>query len=138
VLIHKKLPNTGQDGPALNIFPAADGVQHCEVAGMRDTLDAYAAKLPKLSWLQRLIAGQNWEMSIGLFHAETHWETTVRVIDPGAIVDPTVTTRAGLTAVVQCASVGPYRPEALRNHNDFKQLYLPIAGTSGSGAGAAD
>jgi hypothetical protein len=41
-----KMPNTGDAGPAVNIFPAADGVQHCEVAGMRDTLDAYAAKLP--------------------------------------------------------------------------------------------
>jgi hypothetical protein len=89
---------------------------------MRDTLDAYAAKLPKWGWLQRLIAGQN-------------WETTVRVIDPGAIVDPTVTTRAGLTAVLQCASVGPYRPEALRNHNDFKKLYLPAAGVSGASTG---
>jgi len=35
---------TGEAGPALNIYPAADGVQHSEVAGMRDTLDAYAAK----------------------------------------------------------------------------------------------
>lgn len=26
---------------------AADGVQHCEIAGMHDTLDTYAAKLPK-------------------------------------------------------------------------------------------
>jgi hypothetical protein len=30
-----KMPNTGKDGPALNIFPAADGVQHCEVAAHR-------------------------------------------------------------------------------------------------------
>jgi hypothetical protein len=110
----KKLPNTGDDGPALNIFPAADGVQHCEVAGMRDTLDAYAGELPKWGWLQRFVAGQN-------------WETKVRVVDPEAKVDPTVATRAGLSAVVQCATVGPYRPEALRNHNDFKQLYLPPA-----------
>jgi hypothetical protein len=91
---------------------------------MRDTLDAYAAKLPKWSWLQRLVAGQT-------------WETKVRVIDPEARVDPTVTTRAGLPAVVQCASVGPYRPEALRNHNDFKQLYQPTPGLSGSSAGSA-
>jgi len=104
----EKLPKTGNDGLALNIFPAADGVQHCEVAGMRDALDAYAAKLPKWGWLQRLAAGQN-------------WETKVRVIDPEDKVDPTVIARAGLPAVVQCAAVGPYRPESLRNHNDFKQ-----------------
>jgi uncharacterized protein (DUF2235 family) len=114
----EKLPNTGNAGPALNIFPAADGVQHCEVARMRDTLDAYAAKLPKWRWLQRFVASQN-------------WETKVRVIDPEALVDPTVTTRARLSSVVQCASVGPYRPEALRNHNDFKQLYPPLAVASG-------
>jgi hypothetical protein len=41
------MDNTGDVGPALNIFPAADGVQHCEIAGMRDALDAFAAKLPK-------------------------------------------------------------------------------------------
>jgi hypothetical protein len=27
--------------------------------------------------------------------------------------------------VTQCASVGPYRPAALRNHDDFKQLFPP-------------
>ncbi len=92
----------------------ADGVQHCEVAGMRDTLDAYASKLPKWGWLQRYVARQN-------------WETNVRVIDPDGHVDPTVTTRAGLSAVVQCATVGPYRPEALRK---------PPAGASGANAAA--
>ena len=120
----EKLPNTGNDGPALNIFLAADGVHHCEVAGMRDTLDAYAAKLPKWGWLQRLVAGQN-------------WETKVRAIDPEARVDPTVTARAALPAVVQCASVGPYRPDAPRNHNDFEQLYPLIAAASGASAGKA-
>jgi hypothetical protein len=32
-----------------------------EVAGMRDTLDTYAAKLPMWGWLQRYIAAKNWE-----------------------------------------------------------------------------
>jgi hypothetical protein len=89
---------------------------------MRDTLDAYAAKLPKWGWLQRYVASQN-------------WETKVRVIDPEARVDPTVKTRAALPEVVQCATVGPYRPDALRNHNDFKQLYTEAAGASRAGAG---
>lgn len=109
------MPNTGDAGPALNIFPAADGVQHCEVAGMRDTLDAYAEKLPKWRWLQRYVAGKN-------------WETKVRDITHNAPVDPTVKTRAGLPVVAQCAAVGPYRPEALRKHDDFKQLYPPAQG----------
>jgi hypothetical protein len=30
-----KMPDTGDTGPALNISPAASGVQHCEVAGRR-------------------------------------------------------------------------------------------------------
>jgi uncharacterized protein (DUF2235 family) len=105
-----KMPHTGDAGATLNIYPAADGVQHCEVAGLRDTLDALAAKLPKWGWLQRYIAAQN-------------WETKIREMNSKAPVDPTVKTRAGLAKVTQCACVGPYRPEALRNHDDFKQYY---------------
>jgi hypothetical protein len=111
----KKMPNTGDTGPALNIFPAADGVQHCEIAGMRDTLDGYAQKLPKWGWLQRLIGGMNWLAKI-------------REITPDAPLHPTVRTRFGLPEVAQCAGVGPYRPEALRYHHDFKPLYPPVAG----------
>lgn len=105
-----KIPLTSDSGPALNLYPAVDGVQHCEVAGMRDTLDALAAKLPKWGWLQRYIAGKN-------------WETKVREIRHDAPVDPTVESRAGLPKVTQCANVGPYRPDALREHDDFAHLY---------------
>jgi hypothetical protein len=42
-----KIPLSGEIGTALNIYPAADGAQHCEVAGMHDTLDGIAAKLPR-------------------------------------------------------------------------------------------
>lgn len=107
-----KMPNTGDAGPTLNIFPAADGVQHCEVAGMRDTLDAYTAKLPNWGWLRLYIAGKN-------------WETKVRDMTHDAPVDPTVAARAGLASVTQCAAIGAYRPEALRKHDDFKYLYPP-------------
>ncbi|WP_346275327.1 hypothetical protein [Bradyrhizobium sp. 137] len=41
-----KLPHSGDSGAALNIF-RCNGAQHCEVAGMRDTLDEVAAKLPR-------------------------------------------------------------------------------------------
>jgi hypothetical protein len=105
-----KMPNTADAGPALNLFPGADGVQHCEIAGMRDALDSYAASLPKWAWLQRWIAGKN-------------WDTKVRTIPHNAPVHPTVKARAGLSTVPQCASVGPYRPEALRGPDEFKQLY---------------
>jgi uncharacterized protein (DUF2235 family) len=105
-----KMPCTGDFGPALNISPSATGVQHCEVAGMRDTLDAFSEKLPKWRWLQSRVAGMN-------------WETKVRDVTHDAPVDPTVTTRFALPEVTQCAGVGAYRPEALRNHDRFKHLY---------------
>ena len=108
----QKMSNTGNAGLGLNIFPAADGVQHCEIAGMRDTLDVYATRLPKWGWLQRRIGGMN-------------WPTKIRDITHDAPVHPTVQTRFGLPEVAQCASAGPYRPEALRSHDDFKQQYPP-------------
>jgi hypothetical protein len=108
----QKMPTSGSTGPQLNIYPAADGVQHCEIAGMRDTLDAYAAKLPKWRWLQSRIAGMNWTVKV---RDTTH----------DAPVHPTVRARFGLAEVTQCAGVGAYRPEALRKHDDFKQLYPP-------------
>ena len=114
------MPNTGEDGPALNIYPAADGVQHCEIAGMRDTLAGYAATLPKWSWLQRFIARQN-------------WETKVRTIDTVAKAHTTVRIRFDLPTVVQCASgVGPYRPDALAHHDDFKHYYSSPAPEAGA------
>jgi hypothetical protein len=33
------MPGTGDAGEPLHVFPAADDVQHCEIAGMRDILD---------------------------------------------------------------------------------------------------
>jgi uncharacterized protein (DUF2235 family) len=109
-----KMPNTGDFGPALNISPAANGVQHCEVAGMRDTLDTYAAKLPKWKWLRRYVRDLNWSQQI-------------RDITHDAAVHPTVADRFALPEVAQCASVGPYRPEALRQHDRFKHLYPSTA-----------
>lgn len=108
-----KMDNTGDVGPVLNIFPAADGVQHCEIAGMRDALDAFAEKSPKWKWLQNQISKRNWEVQI-------------RTIDPDAPVHPTVSARFDRASVVQCArTVAPYRPEALRNHHKFERYYKP-------------
>jgi len=107
----KKMPNTGDTGPALNIFPAADGVQHCEVAGMRDTLDDQAKKIPKWHWLQKFVSDQN-------------WATKIRDIQPEAKVHPTVRERFLLEEIVQCASGrAPYRPSALAEHVEFKAYY---------------
>jgi hypothetical protein len=54
-----------------------------------------------------------------------NWTAKIRDITHDAPVHPTVQTRFALTEVTQCASIGSYRPEALRRHDNFKQLYLP-------------
>ncbi|TAI60328.1 DUF2235 domain-containing protein [Bradyrhizobium sp. Leo170] len=105
-----KMPGTGDAGAALNIYPRADGVQHCEVAGMRDLLDDYAARFPKWRWLQRRVGNMNWEIE-------------VRQIQHDAPVHPIVSERFELASVAQCANVGPYRPEALKQHDAFKHFY---------------
>jgi hypothetical protein len=88
----------------LRLFPASDGLQHCEVAGMRDTLDALPGPLRKL------MRGRGWAVK-------------VRTIDPGAPVHATVVERFRLPFVPQCAGSGPYRPAALSEHGQFKQYY---------------
>lgn len=106
-----KMPGSGDTGSALHLFPAADGPQHCEVAGMRDTLEDLAAKLPKWLWLQKLIANYGWAVE-------------VRALKPDAPVHPTVRERFALPAVLQCfGGSKPYRPDALRGHDDFKERY---------------
>jgi uncharacterized protein (DUF2235 family) len=117
-----KIPNTGDAGECLHVYPSADGVQHCEIAGMRDTLDSYAAKAPK--WLKGLITRGGWEVK-------------VRNIDPKAPIDRTVEQRFALPSVIQCAGTGPYRPRALKDHDKFKSLY-PADGPGSSGARAED
>jgi uncharacterized protein (DUF2235 family) len=110
---HEKMQSSGDAGPPLYIFPAANGTQHCEIVGMRDTLDTYAAKLPRWAWLQRKIAAMNWAVKI-------------RDMTHDAPVHPSVIERLALASVIQCAATGPYRPEALRHHDRFKELYPPV------------
>jgi uncharacterized protein (DUF2235 family) len=100
-----KMAGTGDAGEPLHIFPAADGVQHCEIAGMRDTLDQ---RTPH--FLRR-------------FTASLNYEEKVRKIDHDAPVHPMVRERFALPEVVQCAGSGPYRPKALEDHDDFKTSY---------------
>jgi hypothetical protein len=54
-----------------------------------------------------------------------NWPTKIRDITPDAPLHPAVRARFGLPEVTQCAGVGPYRPEALRHHHDFMNLYPP-------------
>lgn len=90
--------------PRLQLFPAPDGVQHCEVAGMRDSLD----RLPVI--LRRMLQGRGWEVK-------------VRTIDPKAPIHPTVFERFELSEAIQCGGSGPYRPAALAQHEEFKRYY---------------
>jgi hypothetical protein len=98
---HEK-PGTGR----LHLHPAANGMQHCEVAGMRDTI---AGIFP--GWLARRLGWLGWPVKI-------------RDIPEEALVHPSVRERFGLSEVTQCAGRGPYRPEALSSHKDFRDAYL--------------
>ncbi|MBB4383253.1 hypothetical protein [Bradyrhizobium sp. SBR1B] len=108
-------------GQALNIYPDAGGVQHCEVAGMRDTIESLADALPNWSWLRSLLGRQN-------------WQTKIRDVGTESKVHPTVEQRFVLSTVVQCAAgVAPYRPAALAQHVDFKRYYTGDAAGHDSG-----
>lgn len=105
------MEGSGDVGQALNIRPDAGGVQHCEIAGMRDTIDAMAGSLPNWRWLRHLLGRQNWEVKI-------------RDIGNASKVHSTVGRRFELPSVVQCsAGSAPYRPDALAGHDDFKRYY---------------
>lgn len=106
-----KMQRSGETGQPLNIYPDPAGVQHCEVAGMRDTIDGLADGLPNWSWLRKLLGGRNWQVK-------------VRDVAAEAKVHPTVAARFDLPAVVQSAKGStPYRPDALAEHVDFKRYY---------------
>ncbi|RWP12712.1 MAG: DUF2235 domain-containing protein [Mesorhizobium sp.] len=95
----KKLSGTGKFGIPLHLRPAASGLQHCEVAGMSDTVSALVP-----GWVRSLLGLKGWKVK-------------QREIKDEAPLHPTVLERFSLDAVPQCAGRGPYRPEALRNHN---------------------
>ena len=105
----------------LHLFPSAAGVQHCEIAGMRDTLDRRAAHFP--AFLRKWVAGKNWDIKVREIGAESK-------------VHPTVAERFALASVQQAvAGAGPYRPAALEHHVLFKQYYpAPKQESEGGGA----
>jgi hypothetical protein len=80
-------------------------VQHCEVAGLSDWLDA------------KLYSG------LRLLAKAAEWKVETRVIREAAVVHPTVAERFALADVKQCAGFGSYRPEALPNHHTFRTYY---------------
>lgn len=98
--------------PRLQLFPSSDGLQHCEVAGMRDTLD-------RLPWpLRNLLKNRGWAVKI-------------RNIQPEAPVHASVKERFEFTSALQCTGTAPYRPAALANHEEFKHYFH----TEGAAAG---
>lgn len=66
VLVHgDHLAGTPKVGLPLQLFPAADGLQHCEVAGMQDLLDG---RIPR--WLRRFTIGLGWKSGPRLINKE--------------------------------------------------------------------
>jgi uncharacterized protein (DUF2235 family) len=118
-----RLPGTGEEGTPLHLFPSAAGLQHCEIAGTRDTLDEYAARLP--GFMRGYISTLN-------------YQTIIRTVRPDAKLHPTVLERLALALAPQTAKEGHYRPEALRNHQDCKSFYEPQPGPGAQLAGPVE
>lgn len=81
------------DPSKLEIWPAANGLQHCEVQYSRE------ARL------------------------KPTWPSKARKIVSDAPLHPTVLARFALAAVPHCREMLPYRPEALKNHKDVAHYY---------------
>jgi hypothetical protein len=94
----------------LNIFPAADGLQHDEVASMRDTIVGRTPFL--LRWLTRNMS----------------WKMAVRDPKPNSPMHPSVAERFAMKRVERLGGHGPYRPEALREHKQFRHFYSQANG----------
>ena len=91
--------------PGLHIFPSFNGVQHCQVAAMNDTI-----AIKSLRWLLWLT--RRWS-----------WPVKERYVDPGGEIHPSVTERFKLAWVAQAAGSGPYRPKPLREDSRFTSFY---------------
>lgn len=95
----------------LNLFPSADGLQHCEIASTQDKIEAL---LPQ--WFKRIFKPAGYAIK-------------VRKIEPHFLVHRTVEERFLLNEVGQCGGTRAYRPEALKNHEKFRHGY-PADGES--------
>ena len=87
------------DRSRLHIYPSAAGMQHCEVASLRD-------KYPH--WARQLLPG---------------WRVKRRSEVLGAPLHQSVLDRFQLDVVQQCATRAPYRPAALRADPRVAHLY---------------
>ena len=92
------------DRTKLHLFPDAGGMQHCEVAGMRELYP---------SWVP-----VRWRRS---------WSEAPRPDIPIDACHPTVRQRFNLAAVYKHGLSQPYRPVPLRNDPSLKKYYEPAA-----------
>ncbi|MGK2911620.1 MAG: phospholipase effector Tle1 domain-containing protein [Sphingobium sp.] len=93
------------DDARIRIFPDPDGVQHDEIAGMRDTV---RQRTPTwLRWLTRSIT----------------WKQSPRDPKINATMHPSVTERFAAASVPWQGGDGPYRPPVLREHELFRHFY---------------
>lgn len=90
---------------SLRLYPNPGGLQHDEVEGMADTIHA------RSPWWLRWLTGR------------FNWRTAYRDPKPIATLHESVRKRFALPSVPGQCGEAPYRPEALRKHEDFKQLY---------------
>lgn len=98
------------DPSKLQLFPLADGVQHCEVDATRDKLAAF---MPR--WLAK-----RWKPS---------WMEKPRIEVLGAPVHPSVEVRFALPGVWKCGHFGPYRPGVFSGDPRFSRCYPPADST---------
>lgn len=103
-----KLEGTDTQGQPLHLFPASDGVQHSEIAAMRDTLEGLRPSL--LRWLFR---NQN-------------YGDKPRTIPPEGKLHDSVYRRFDQACVVQADGIRPYRPETLRHFPGLERYYPPV------------
>lgn len=99
--------------PRLHLFPSPAGVQHCEIAGMRDTIEERVAPWYVPGKLRAWARTKNWA------------EQDRQRPKAGVTLHPSVEERLALPEVQQCDGRRPYRPALLRTDPRYAHLYGP-------------
>lgn len=94
------------DDSRLKLFPSPAGLQHDEIAGMSDTVRSRTPAF--LRWATHKLS----------------WKKALRTPPENATLHPSVEKRFHLEGVPHQGGGGRYRPEALRNHERFRDEYL--------------
>lgn len=99
---------------SLRLFPDPGGLQHDEVQGMADSIRR------RTPW------GLRW------LTARLNWREEHRSPVPNATLHASVSERFEMSSVPRQGGEGPYRPEALRQHDSFRGRYPPAGKSTGS------